>query len=589
MPKGRSLTLGCPELEEFELGGICIHSGAAGAWRSLLCIAESAMRIVTHTSYGDERMIGVLHTKLILKSRNGSRVPWMDKKLLKKLCRDNDLYVTPAINDKLYLHYKGFRSIKNLEEYTGLKVLWLEGNGLPRIKGLEHQKELRTLYLHENLIQKIEGLESQLLLDTLNLSQNQISSIENLGHLKHLTSLALKSNYLTSAKDIAHILELPSLSVLDIQSNRINDVDIVDILAKLPNLKVLYLQGNEVVKHIKQYRKTLVYRCRKLKYLDDRPVFDDERRRVEAWGKALEASNGDMKAAQEAERQEMDAIRREKKERDEKNFLYFELIMIEGRRKRREEEERKRKEAQNPESEEQTKEEINPFSGEKIVAVQDCAFLQQEREKRWESVVNAPDEHDFGGNTASNDNNQDGNHDASSSSSESTPTGAIPVDERRMEVLHQCATVGAASSSGKDSFVSNSFQISQAGSGGIGGMATSPVPVNTGDENASAHSDSQAMELNETVETSPAPSMMLAPPPDPVTISSAAPLDTTATSGERELQTPEMTQQEATPAAHATDNLLPPLPPPGITGAEQAAQILPPPPPPTHTDVNELD
>jgi dynein assembly factor 1 len=74
-----------------------------------------------------------------------------------------------------------------LEEYTGLKVLWLEGNGLPRIEGLENQKELRTLYLHENLIQKIEGLESQLLLDTLNLSQNQISSIENLGHLKHLT------------------------------------------------------------------------------------------------------------------------------------------------------------------------------------------------------------------------------------------------------------------------------------------------------------------------------------------------------------------------------------------------------------------
>ncbi|KAG6580362.1 dynein assembly factor axonemal [Phytophthora cinnamomi] len=357
----------------------------------------------------------------------------MEKKLLKKLCRDNDLYVTPAINDKLYLHYKGFRSIKNLEEYTGLKVLWLEGNGLPRIEGLEHQTELRTLYLHENLIQKIEGLESQLLLDTLNLSQNQISCIENLGHLKQLTSLALKSNYLTSAKDIAHILELPSLSVLDIQSNRINDVDIVDILAQLPNLKVLYLQGNEVVKHIKQYRKTLVYRCRKLKYLDDRPVFDDERRRVEAWGKALEASNGDMKAAQEAERQEMDTIRREKKERDEQNFLYFEQMMIEGRRKRREEEERKCKEAQNPESEEQPTEEINPFSGEKIVPVQDCAFLQQEREKRWEAVVNAPDEHDFSGNNATNENNQDIDCEGSLPSNESTPTGAIPVDERRME------------------------------------------------------------------------------------------------------------------------------------------------------------
>ncbi|KAG7377698.1 Dynein assembly factor 1, axonemal [Phytophthora boehmeriae] len=372
----------------------------------------------------------------------------MEKQYLKKLCRDNDLYVTPAINDKLYLHYKGFRCIKNLDEYTGLKVLWLEGNGLPAIEGLEHQTQLRSLYLHENLIQKIEGLESQLMLDTLNLSQNQISCIENLGHLKHLTSLALKSNYLTSAKDIAHVLELPNLSVLDIQSNRINDVGIVDILAQLPNLKVLYLQGNEVVKHIKQYRKTLVYRCRKLKYLDDRPVFDDERRRVEAWGKALQATNGDMKAAQEAERAEMDAIRREKKERDEKNFLYFEQLMLEGRRKRREEEERKRK-GETPEGDEESNtEEINSYSGEKIIPVQDCAYLQQERERRWEEDVNTPDTHDFG--NASHGSNQDTEVEISSETSNSI--SAIPVDERRMDVLHQCATVGVGSS-GKDSFL----------------------------------------------------------------------------------------------------------------------------------------
>lgn len=170
-----------------------------------------------------------------------------------------------------------------------------------------------------------------------------------------------------------------------------------------------------------------------------------------------------MKAAQVAERQEMDTIRREKKERDEKNFLYFEQMMIEGRRKRREEEERKRKEAQSPESDEQAQEEINPFSGEKILPVQDCAFLRQERERRWETVVNAPDEHVFGGNNASNESNQEANHEASSPSRDSTQIEAIPVDERRMEVLHQCATVGAATSSGKDSFVDRSFQISQAG------------------------------------------------------------------------------------------------------------------------------
>ncbi|GMF09324.1 unnamed protein product [Phytophthora lilii] len=518
----------------------------------------------------------------------------MEKKLLKKLCRDNDLYVTPAINDKLYLHYKGFRSINNLDEYTGLKVLWLEGNGLPRIEGLEHQKELRTLYLHENLIQKIEGLESQLLLDTLNLSQNQISCIENLGHLKQLTSLALKSNYLTSAKDIVHILELPSLSVLDIQSNRINDVDIVDILAQLPNLKVLYLQGNEVVKHIKQYRKTMVYRCRKLKYLDDRPVFDDERRRVKAWGKALEASNGDMKAAQEAERQEMDAIRREKKERDEQNFLYFEQMMIEGRRTRREEEERNRK-GETPEGgEEQKAEEINPFSGEKIVPVQECAFLQQEREKRWEAVVNAPDEHDFGGNNAANDNNQDVEHDTSPST-----TGAIPVDEQRMEVLHQCATVGAASSSGKDSFVNTSFQVFKAGSGGIGEIAVDVTPINSiQKESIQGSETAHTTTICQAEEQLPTPPTMLTPPPAPITIAlPAATSDAAAViSEENENCAPAVAQKKTevpTPQQDrtnsSTDCLLPPPPSPVAMRTEQAAQILPPPPPPTHTDVDELD
>lgn len=338
------------------------------------------------------------------------------------------------------MHAQGFRSIKNLDEYTGLKVLWLEGNGLGKIEGLEHQTQLRTLYLHENLLQRIENLESQLQLDTLNLAQNQITRIANLGHMKLLTSLSLKANYLTTAEDLEHVLQLPSLAVLDVQSNRINDDRVVDVFSNIPNLRVLYLQGNEVVKQIKQYRKTLVYRCRQLKYLDDRPVFEDERRRTDAWGKALNASNGDYNAAQEAERLEMEAIRREKKDRDELNFQLFEQMMQEGLRKRREEKEREQsKHERTPETEE-----INQFSGERILPVQDCDFLRREREKRWEAVVNAD----------VNENNQE---DITAGENDSAPL--IPVDERRLEVLHQCATVGSGVASYTDSFVAASFHV----------------------------------------------------------------------------------------------------------------------------------
>jgi dynein assembly factor 1 len=70
----------------------------------------------------------------------------------------------------------------------------------------------------------------------------------------------------------------------------------------MPHLAVLYLQGNEVTKKIKNYRKVMISRIPTLKYLDDRPVFDEDRRFAEAWAKG----------GLEEERKEREAFKKEK-------------------------------------------------------------------------------------------------------------------------------------------------------------------------------------------------------------------------------------------------------------------------------------
>jgi hypothetical protein len=156
---------------------------------------------------------------------------------------------------------------------------------------------------------------------TLNLSKNKISRVEGLSSLQKLSTLLLAHNELRAVEDVAPLLELPLLAVLDVQENRLDDPALLDTLRQMPSLAVLYLQGNPVVKKLRHYRKQVVARLPGLKYLDDRPVFPEERRRCDAWYVAWVAG-GDAAAAA-AERAEMDAIAAEKREEEDRNFAAF--------------------------------------------------------------------------------------------------------------------------------------------------------------------------------------------------------------------------------------------------------------------------
>ncbi|CAG9569091.1 unnamed protein product [Danaus chrysippus] len=209
--------------------------------------------------------------------------PRMTKQFIKNHCKQHKLYSTPYLNDILYLHFKGFSKIENLEEYTGLKCIFLENNGIQRIEGLDTLSELKCLYLHYNVVRKIENLQGCPKLDTLNLDHNYVKKIENLDVVPDLHTLSLGHNMLTTVEDLESLRLCNNLSVLDLSYNRLEDPLIVDVLADMALLKVLVLTGNPVVRNIPAYRKTLTLRLKELLNLDNRPVFPRDRACAEAW------------------------------------------------------------------------------------------------------------------------------------------------------------------------------------------------------------------------------------------------------------------------------------------------------------------
>lgn len=134
---------------------------------------------------------------------------------------------------------------------------------------------------------------------------------------------------------------MKNLNVLDLTNNKIDfetDEEVqefLEILKQMDSLGVLYLTGNKVIRKIRNYRKTLIVGLPNLKYLDDRPVFPEDRRYAEAF----------HRGGLEEERLERKKVRQEKEEAHARNHEAFRQ-MIERNRNRRAE----RDTAENPEA-----------------------------------------------------------------------------------------------------------------------------------------------------------------------------------------------------------------------------------------------
>ena len=144
------------------------------------------------------------------------KYPRITEKFLRNLLRSDMrvYYSTKELNDRLYLHYKGFHCIENLQPFTGLRVLYIEGNCISKIEGLEQCTDLRCLFIQENGLKEISGLETLVHLDTLNASDNCLTRISGVNMLKKLGSLIVARNQIGSqgVSDLIDLIGLDNLS-----------------------------------------------------------------------------------------------------------------------------------------------------------------------------------------------------------------------------------------------------------------------------------------------------------------------------------------------------------------------------------------
>lgn len=119
----------------------------------------------------------------------------------------------------------------------------------------------------------------------MNLSENLIKTVDGLSSLPKLNTVQLAQNNIQDYDDLVELKKCRAISSLELNKNKIDYPRVIDIFAQLPMLKVLKLDGNPVTRKIPHYRKALICRLKNLTYLDDRPVFPDERLMAEAWGR----------------------------------------------------------------------------------------------------------------------------------------------------------------------------------------------------------------------------------------------------------------------------------------------------------------
>jgi Leucine-rich repeat (LRR) protein len=104
-----------------------------------------------------------------------------------------------------------------------------------------------------------------------------VGSHSGLSCLPKLTTLDISRNQLATPESIEELTACSELSSLNLMANQLATAECYTVLQRVPKLTSLQLKGNPVVADTKNYRKTLICMLDRLGYLDDSPVFPQDR------------------------------------------------------------------------------------------------------------------------------------------------------------------------------------------------------------------------------------------------------------------------------------------------------------------------
>ncbi|XP_010610037.1 leucine-rich repeat and guanylate kinase domain-containing protein isoform X1 [Fukomys damarensis] len=160
----------------------------------------------------------------------------------------------------------------DLSAYHALTKLILDNNEIEEINGVEMCSSLTHLSLANNKITTINGLNT-LPIKILCLSNNQIEKITGLEDLKALQNLDLSHNQISSLQGLE---DHNFLEVINVEDNKIAELDEIEYIENLPILRILNLLRNPVQEK-SEYWLFVIFMLLRLTELDQKKIKVEEK------------------------------------------------------------------------------------------------------------------------------------------------------------------------------------------------------------------------------------------------------------------------------------------------------------------------